>query len=164
MANGNFALSLATGGVALDGYIKATKAGYRDTYLYPPTIIYQNLSGAAVLILQPATFNLLVNLAGATQTAGNGALGLVVLDCNNDPVPGATVSAKVGGADVGMIRYTSGMLPSAGATATDTSGLAFVFDVPPGDVTVSAQVGSMTLRTHVVAVHADANTTTAVRP
>jgi hypothetical protein len=163
-ADGTFALSIPSGGNAVDGYIKATKATYRDTYLDPPTVIYQNLAGAAVLILQPQTFSLLVGLAGATQSDANGTIGLVILDCDNNPVAGATVAAQVNGADVGMTRYTNGMLPSNTATMTDATGLAFVFDVPPGDVTVSAQVGGQALRSHVVAIHALANTTTAIRP
>src|SRR5690242_11611807 len=32
---GNFTLTITTGGVALDGYLKGTKTGYVDTYLYP---------------------------------------------------------------------------------------------------------------------------------
>src|SRR5687767_6784828 len=35
-AAGNYSLTIQTNGQALDGFLKATKAGLVDTYLYPP--------------------------------------------------------------------------------------------------------------------------------
>lgn len=162
---GAYSLSVPTGGAALDGYLLGTKQGFRDSYVYPPAKIFQDLPDATVLMLMPSTFDLLLTIAGATQTAGHGAIGIAVVDCNGDPVPGATVTAQaVGGGPVGTIRYTSGQLPTPSATSTDASGLAFVFDVPVGEVTVNAVVAGTPLRGHVVRSYADANTTTVVRP
>src|SRR5512139_3887749 len=74
-AQGNFTLTIPTGGVALDGYVKATMASYMDTYLYPPAPLAADFSGATIVMLMPSTFDLLANtLCSASQMTSMGAI------------------------------------------------------------------------------------------
>jgi len=150
-ASGNFSLTIATGGSPVDGYVRVSKAGYIDTYGYPPAPLAASGSQSAVLITTSER-NLIASAFGVTQTAGNGVMAVVVEDCNAMPVTGATLSVKQGGSEVGAV-YASG---SAGAF--------YVFNVPPGDVVVGASVGGNVLRAHTVLVRADVVTLTGVTP
>jgi hypothetical protein len=60
-AQGNYTLTITAAG-ALDGYLKATKSGLLDTYLYPPGPLTENFDGASVNMLSSGTFDLLANL------------------------------------------------------------------------------------------------------
>ena len=81
-------------------------------------------------------------------------------DCNGVALAGATISTS----PTGEVRYSANNAPSNTATMTDASGVAFIYNVPPGTVTVDAVVGTRNLRTSVVAVHADAGTVSLLRP
>ena len=49
-ADGTYALDLETGGIAIDGYFKATKDTYMTTYLYPPGLVDQDFANARVAL------------------------------------------------------------------------------------------------------------------
>ncbi len=159
-AQGLYSVMVATSGAPVDGYVHGTKATYIDSYLYPPAPIAADVSNAKLLLITAGTFNLLQTFASVTQTAGNGFMGIVVNDCNGMPVTGATVSTV----PAGTVRYNSGGIPSNTSMVTDTDGVAYVFNVPAGDVTVQASAGGNTLRAHVVNARADVLTTTVVQP
>src|SRR4051812_36105696 len=55
-AAGMYTITVTTGGVALDGYLKATNTGYLDTYLYPPTAVSADFAGASVNMITTNTF------------------------------------------------------------------------------------------------------------
>jgi hypothetical protein len=162
-ANGDYSItSNTTGGMPLDAYLQITEPAFLDSYLYPPTPVFQaNLSGVATLLLDSQTLSLIATLAGATQTAGQGFSVVLVVDCFGNPVSGATVSSVPAAGD---IRYTDGMLPSSTATATGADGLAFLFDLPPGPVEVDADALGMSLREHTLDIVGDAVTSTIVVP
>ena len=158
-ANGSYTLTLATGGAPLDGYVRVTKATYRDTYAYPPAPLVVNAT-QSLYLLTTAEFNLLASVAGITPVAGSGAIAVVVSDCNGTAVAGATVSTTPSS----TVRYASGGVPSTTATATAADGVAYVFNVAAGDVVVRADSGTKTLRAHTVNARADAVTITVVAP
>lgn len=54
-AAGEFSFTITTTGVAISGFLKATKTGYRDTYLYPPSFISEDLVGAPINMVTPDT-------------------------------------------------------------------------------------------------------------
>jgi hypothetical protein len=131
---GFYSLSITTGGTPVSGYLQMTKSGYL-------------FLGSAV---------------GVTQTAGNGFIGVIVKDCDGNTLSGATVSVSpVGSA---AVRYNSGSAPSASATSTSADGVAYVFNVTPGNVTVQANSHGHALREHVVNARADAVTLTEIQP
>lgn len=159
-ANGNYALSIATGGTPVDGYVRVTKTGYLDLYVYPPVPLVAN-STQSLLLLTTSEFGFLGTLAGVTQTAGNGFVAVIVTGCNGTSFAGATVASN----PAATVRYngTNG-LPSSTATSTRPDGVAYIFNLTAGDVIVSADSGSKTLRQHTVNARADVFTLTRVRP
>ena len=87
-------------------------------------------------------------------------IGLAVVDGQGNPVQGATVSSTPA---AGSYHYTdSGGLPSSSATSTSADGVAFLFNVPSGAITVSAAKSGMTFKSHVVTARADKMTTTGI--
>ncbi len=159
-AQGNYSLSVTANGASLDAYLRATKAGFVDLYLYPRAALDANFTGANLDMLTMANLGFLHTLAGGGQQAGKGLIGLTVTDAAGAPVAGATVSSTPAS---GNARYNSGGLPSSTATATDADGVAFLFNVP-GAVTVTATKAGMTFHAHLVNARADKFTTTTVAP
>ena len=163
-------MSLTTGGTPLDGYLvghkDASNMTFMDTYLYPPAPLAANTAQGRLLMLTSGsggTFGTLQSLAGVTQASGKAFVGVVVADCNYQPIAGATIKDPPAGSTV-VYNSASG-LPSSSATATASDGLAYIFNVTPGTVTVNATTsGSMDLRGHDLNARADVITTTAVQP
>jgi hypothetical protein len=138
-ADGSYTLTVATGGLALDGYLKATKEGLKDTYLYPPAPLAANAT-APVNMVSPTTYGLISLIAGGNQQAGNGLIAMVV-------VSGATADS----------------MPVEGATAPD--GTAFAFNVPPNmNVVVMASKTGSTFTAHGLKAWPDQFTTTLITP
>jgi len=160
-AQGNYTLTIPTSGVALDGFLKATMATYMDTYLYPPAPLAADFSGATIVMVTPNTFDLLANtLCGASQMTTNGAIGAEVEDATGAFVAGATVASSPAAS---KYCYNSGGFPSRNATATDTDGLGYMFNVT-GNVTVTAMKSGTTFKSHALKAHAGALTTTLITP
>jgi hypothetical protein len=136
-ASGNVLLALASGGAPVDAYGVAAAAGFTTLHLHPfrpfagddPTIPFALLTPAQHAAQQQAIY-------GATADTALGLLRITIVDCDNIPIEGATVMfAPVPGA----VFYD----PESGAadplrTSTTAAGTIIAFDVPVGDVTVSA--------------------------
>lgn len=156
----NFA-NIPTSGTPVDGFLHATATNYLDTYVYPPYPLFEDTPNAAVLFVSQATLQLLPILQLPTQDPQKALVGILVVDCDGEPVAGATVSTT----PAGTVKYGgSGGLPDAGATATAADGLAYVFNVPAGPVVVDALAGANDLRQHTVEGRAGVITTTIVAP
>lgn len=162
-ADGNYEITIETGGVALDGYFKGTLAGSMDTYLYPPWPVAQDFEGATIAMLTPDIFELLANtLCGANQPmTGRAAITAVVLDADLHSLAGATVGSAPAAA---KYCYNEGGYPNRMATATADDGAAYLLNLPPGKVTVSAMLAGSTYKTHSVLARADVFTTTLFQP
>lgn len=160
---GAYTLVIPTNGTALDGYLVGKLSGRKDTYLYPPRAISADLPSAPVLILTQATFDAAATLAQTPQGAGMGWIGVQVFDAANMPVAGVTVSSS----PAGMVRYngTNG-LPSKTPTSTAADGIAYIFSVAPGTVTINASggTGNLNYHSHPVNARADQVTTTLIQP
>jgi hypothetical protein len=156
---GDYAVSITTGGTPVNGYLKVKHSGQLDTYAYPSRPLAANLT-TNVLMPTQSELDFLGGVVGVTQSASNGFIGVVVTDCFGATVAGATVSTT----PAGTVKYNSGGAPSASATSTSTDGVAYVFNVPAGDVTVKANGGGETLRQHVVTARAGTVTLTEIQP
>ena len=156
---GNYAVSITTGGTPVNGYLRVTHSGQLDTYAYPSRPLVENLT-TNVLMPTQAELDFLGVAVGVTQSGSNGFIGVVVKDCFGATVAGATVSTT----PAGTVKYNSGGAPSASATSTSTDGVAYVFNVTAGDVTVRANGGGETLRQHVVTARAGTVTLTEIQP
>ncbi len=165
-AQGNYTLTIETQGESIDGFLKATKTGFVDTYLYPPYPLMMDFANASVLMITPQTYDALCNLAqaGCTNSDGKGLVGLVVTDGTN-PVAGATVSSSP---VADPVRYNAMVgtlvLPSTTAMSTFTDGIAYLFNLPPGQVTVSAAKTGSSFASHPVKAWANKLTTTVIVP
>lgn len=157
-AMGNFTLSaLPTGGAPLDAYLKASSSTQLTTYVYPAHPLAASLTMTPVLMLDAGQLAFIAGVAGVTVTPGTSTVVVLVLDCANHPIQGATVTVQQNGMDVGQ-QFTSSM--SMGGT--------IVFNVPAdtatGGTTVGATYMGMTFPTHPVTAFADGIVATVVRP
>ena len=161
-AQGDYSMTVMTNGTAIDGFLLATKTGYVDLYLYPTSPFIGDFTDGDLNMLTPSNKNFLSQLAGGNQMSGKGLIGLAVLDANGMPVSGATVSASPA---ANPYRYTgSDGYPSSSAMMTSADGVAFMFNVPSGPITITAMKSGMTFKSHVVEARADKFTTTAIAP
>ena len=156
---GFYTVSINTGNVPVNGYLRVTSSGKVDTYAYPSRPLAGNLT-TNVLMPTQSELDFLALAVSVTQSASNGFIGVVVKNCFGDPVAGATVSTNPGG----TVKYNSGGAPSSSATSTSDDGVAYVFNVPAGNVTVRANGGGETLREHAVNARAGKVTLTEIQP
>ncbi len=164
---GAYALSLATGGDPLDGYLHGTKASYKETYVYPPQPLANDQANVPVLLISTTNFGFIPIIAQAPQDASHGFVGLLVVDCLGNPVAGATVTVE--GADPANVRYPQGTnIPTNSSGSTDASGIALVFDVPvatpPAPINVNASAAGHSFNQHAITVRAGVITTSVVAP
>jgi hypothetical protein len=156
---GNYSLSITTGGTPVDGYIRVTDSTHLTTYAYPAVPLAA--SGTTNVFMATASeFSFLAGAAGITPVAGDGFIGMIVMNCAGTPIKGATVTSS----PAGEVRYNAGGIPSSSATATDSTGVAYIVNVAAGNVTVKATASGHTLRQHVVGAYADAITLTEIQP
>jgi hypothetical protein len=141
--NGMASASAPTGGKPIDGYFRASISGKEDTWFYP-AVPFAGDQTIGVVMLTSSDVATVAQIANTSQDPTQAMMFIKVVDCNGAPLAGATISTQ----PAGTIRYFSGGTPNSGATATDSSGAAAVFDVPSGTVTLGAVEGAMTLRSH----------------
>lgn len=153
-AQGAWTLTLATGGAPLDGYIEAAKEEHRTVRVYPPQPLTADQPNVPALLFSNTDFSVVVGGIGAEQSPENGTVGLVILDCASTPIGGATISVTQNGTEVGEQFDLSSLQPGAW----------LVFDVPPGETEVTAEVNGMALRTFTIGVAAASNSTTIIYP
>jgi len=148
-SNGAFATgAVTTHGHAMHAYLKATKPDYRTAFFYPPVPFTANSTSLLVPTLSDATFATVKTLFNATQNdAHNGALLVAVVDCDGNPLPGATLSVQRGTTQVGHIYDLGTAIPA-------NAGVFLVFNVPDGKVNVSATYQTAQLPEHEVVVRA----------
>ncbi|HEY4242136.1 MAG TPA: hypothetical protein VGM88_20095 [Kofleriaceae bacterium] len=157
---GAFSVAVPYSGTAVAIYLKGTKTGQIDTYLYPPASLSADLGNVPLLIIDMNTETLLLNAAGATQTPGDGLIGLEVEDPTTAPIAGAMISST----PAGTYRYdaASSSTPSPDATVTGQDGRAYVISVAPGAVTVNATMTGKTFAPTAVKARPDVLTLTTV--
>lgn len=156
---GFYGLSLSSGGTPINGYLRVTHSGQVDTYAYPSRPLFADLT-TNVLMPTNTELGFLGAAVGVTQAAGNGFIGVIVKNCDGVTLAGATVTTS----PAGTVKYNSASGPSPSATSTASDGVAYVFNVPAGNVTVMANASGHTLRQHVVTARADVVTLTEIQP
>ncbi len=158
-AQGKYSLTIMTNNQPVDCYFKATMSGYVDSYSYPAGPLVKDDANADANMLSSSTFSLLVGFGGGHS--GNGVIAMGVFDASSMPVEGATVASSPAS---GAYKYSdSGGLPTS-TSGTNTDGHAFMFDVPPGNVTVSASKSGLQFHQHQLDARADVFTTTTIAP
>ncbi|CAN5469001.1 hypothetical protein BH11MYX1_BH11MYX1_34360 [soil metagenome] len=160
---GAYTMDIETGGVALDGYIKATITSYLDTYLYPPSPLAADFAGAAINILNTQTIGLVGQLCGLppnTIMDTDGIIAVEVVDGTNTAVAGAVVASTPAAAHY-CYNGANG-LPSTAATMTATDGVAYMIQVTGASTSVTATKSGATFNAHTVNSRAGAFTTTII--
>jgi hypothetical protein len=162
-ANGNYTLMVPSTGGALDGFLKATKDTYMDTYLYSPAPLAADFDKAAIKMVTPSTFSLLAGpaLCNGMQDMAKGTIAVLVQDAAGMTVGGATI-ASTPAATKYCFNGTNG-LPSGSAMMTAMDGIGYMFNVT-GDATVSATKAGITFKSHGVKARANTLTTTLIQP
>ena len=157
---GFYSLTFTTGGTPVNGFLRVTKSGYLPTFAYPPRPLFAN-DTTNVLAITSIEFGILGTAVGESQQTGNGFIGVVVKDCSGTTLANATVQTSPAG---GAVKYNFGGTPSSTAMATSADGVAYVFNVPAGNVTVMATANGHALRQHVVNARPDVITLTEIQP
>ncbi len=160
--NGDFALDVVTNGVPVHGYIESIATGFITTRVFPPTPLATVQSNVAVLMLSPENFDFLNGtFLQETVDPAAGWVGVAVLDAGGQGIAGATVSSFPA---AGAVHYNQGGIPNSGATVTDADGVAYLVNVPAGEVTVTASAGAVELRPVTFDVEPGLISTTAMAP
>jgi hypothetical protein len=157
---GAYALALDTGEAPLDAFLRVSAINRLDSYIYPPVPFIASVLDADLPLITSGLRTTAANAAEVTLEADTGLLYVLVIGCDGAPIPGATVTTD----PPGELRYTEGGLPSVTATATDDTGGALIFNVPPGDVELDASINGFSLREHTFEVRADVMTISAIVP
>jgi hypothetical protein len=156
---GNFTLSIDTGGVAVDGFLKATSSSHVDSYVYPPGPLASDTADVRVTMVTPTNYGALYAFTQVSEAPDTGVVGLLVLDTTEQPVAGATATST----PAATAKYNGSQgFPSSGATSTAADGLAYLLNAPPGAITVGAAKQGSTFASHDVKVWASSLTTTLV--
>lgn len=160
-ADGMYTMTIETGGIAVDGYLKATLADHLDTYLYPPKLLAADYDGASLNMITSGTLGLLFALCTETEGDMKAVIALIVRDSSETPVAGATATSTP---PPTFDCYNAGEYPSGMARMTDESGISYLLNVDPGEVTVSAMKTGLTFQSHKVTARVGTLTTTVVEP
>jgi hypothetical protein len=153
-ATGNFSFVINDG--LLDGYLKATKSGYTDTYIYPAAPLNKDTT-VETSLLSTSTFGLLVTFAGGDSSKG--VIIAIVADANGTPVSGAKVTSTPSS---GVYKYSDGTGAPTSTSGTPADGTAFFLSAPLGAVMVSATKSGATFKQHMVTTHNNALVTTTI--
>ena len=134
----------ATGGQAVD-FLQLTKSGYLTTNYFPRAPLGKSTSLPRLPMFTSSELATVVAASGVTQNPSLGVAVVTVTDCTNSLQDGAIVSAPAGT----TVKYLKSD-GSFGGTSTDTVGLAMVFNIPAGSVTIGATVGGALYHEHAV--------------
>lgn len=160
-AAGMYSITVPTGGEPVDGYLKISLPTFFDTYSYPGRPEIANTTRTLNLLNQGTVDTLSGTFCGNLQDAANGLIAVIVRDANGMNLAGATVSTQPASA---KYCYQVNGYPNKVATETDVDGLAYMVNVPAGNVTVSATKAGLTFFSHVVNARAGTVTTTIIVP
>jgi hypothetical protein len=149
--DGSYSVSIVSDGDPLDTYMRMSSGTLLKTELYAGSPVVADVSGSDSVLTDANTFRVVTNLVGVTQAANLGAVTVRVGDCDNNPVSGATLT---GFGNARVFYAGDDGRPSSDPTATGALGLAFVFNVPTGDLTINAEIDGETLRPNRIASRA----------
>jgi hypothetical protein len=150
-SGGAYTIAVDTDGQPLDTYVRASSGSLLKTELYAASPVVANATSSSFILTSLTLLDLAAGTVGANQTSGRGAATLSIVDCDGNPVEGATVT----GFGQARVYYAVDSRPNQAATATSADGLAFVFDVTPGNVQINAMVDGEALRANPIAIRAN---------
>lgn len=165
---GGFALSQGFGPVAPAAFLKAKFNAYLETRYYPAAPPTGDVH-VDLLMFSTTEVGTYGVLAGIPTPPGidlqKAIFAVTVVDCNGDPVGGATVATE----PPGTVKYfDKNVQPSPSATVTDgTTGTALVVNVPldtTHNINITAKVDDKVLRSHFIQADAPMLIQTDIQP
>ena len=156
-AQGKYSMSVTTGGHVVDAYILATMSGYADAAAFPAAPFAADEAKADSNMITSSNFNLLSLYTG--QQASNGIVIAEILDASGMAVAGAAVSSSPA---AGSTMYSGSDGTPASGSATMANGTAFLVNVPPGSVEITATKSGASFKSHTVTAKANTFTSTVV--
>jgi hypothetical protein len=156
-ATGAYATTVATGGAVVVRAISAD--GFLPGYGYDP--VPATDAPSAQMLVTRGELDALYSDAGIAPDPTKSTLLVVVTDCADHMVRGATVSVP-GAARVVYLGDDTHFDPRA--TATSGNSAALVLGVPPGDTDVAIEAGDLAYRPWPVIAYADAFVTSWRKP
>ncbi len=130
-SNGNYSLSIPSGGVPIDGYLNLSAPGTPEFRAYWSKPLTGPTSSSPFVITSSA-LNMVYSLLQQSPQPGTGTLVVSIADCAGVAVIGATLS----------VQPNSGSVIDAGASGLPGSD--WVLNQPSGGATISAQSGGTT--------------------
>jgi Collagen triple helix repeat (20 copies) len=127
-SNGNYTLSIPSGGVPIDGYLNLSAPGTSEFRAYWSKPLTGPTSSSPFVITTSA-LNMVYSLLQQSPQPGTGTLVVSIADCAGVPVTGATLS----------VQPNSGSVIDSGASGLPGSD--WVLNQPSGSATVSVQSG-----------------------
>jgi hypothetical protein len=138
-ANGQFTATVSTTG---SPSFALSETGFLPTVYVPATSLTGDLAFKAELFLEAD----LAELAGSAVGSDTEQMIVSVVDCMDDAVGGATITA-----DSGAVVYFQGVNPTGSATMTDElSGAAIVIGITGSNTTVGASRSDVTFGPNMV--------------
>jgi hypothetical protein len=140
---GKFSIAIATAGIPVDAFVKASAGGYLETDFYPAVPWAADRGENDIYLVTPQTGTALAGQVNQVLNSDAGQIFVRLVDCQGKALSGATTSSTP---SVSQTFYVKNGAPTTTAAATDLSGSAFLLNVPPGATTLGGQTGSTTLR------------------
>lgn len=144
---GSFSALVATQGKALAGHVVTTVGTYVASYFYPAHP-FDGDTVAPLPMLRPME----LALPPIANPANTALAQLILGDCLGTGLSGCTLAITPAPQ---RIVYARGGAPDPAATATDATGYALVYGVPPGPVSFVATCPSGALRPTSIAIVAN---------
>lgn len=134
-AAGQFSQDIMTGGTPVNIRVRISPTSTLPTIVWPPHPLVASITNFPFRVAPAAVFGTLANGAGTSYMSGEPVVSVVVFDCNNTLMGGATIVASSG-----VVRYLDNTgAPRNGLSGTDSSnGGAMIFAANTGMFTVTA--------------------------
>jgi hypothetical protein len=160
-ADGGFAISAASGGVALDAYLFVDDGVHRPTYAYAGAPL-DGAQDALLIVADDGELGRWYADAGAgAWDASSRTVVAAVTDCQPKSLEGATVAAMPAAAK--LVYYDAGAKRWDAGLAASTNGFALLTGAAEGE-TIVAHDGAFAFPPHAYPTHAGAITLVVVPP
>src|SRR5262249_53382842 len=148
-AQGKYSIILPTNGHVVDAYIHASKSGYVDNDSFPSAPFEADTSTADANMITTGNFGFLKLLGG-----GHDGKGVIVVECLDSASMSVTGAVVTSTPMAGATKYSDSNGTPTATMSTASDGVGFLFDVTPGQVSISATKSGMTFKTHGLVAHA----------
>jgi hypothetical protein len=138
--------------LGFQGHFETTGVGYVPDLYYLSFPLSQPNAALTLYTIAQSDLTSALAEANITPVPGTGTVWVQVEDCLLLPAPNVVVKAD-GLSPQATLLYYNGNLPSLTATSTDPTGWAFLYNVPPGPLTLHAIPNPTGIESSTAVVH-----------